>query len=115
MFTSLKAAQWNEARKIKPAYFSDLKKYPKATPLFITVDWRCLNYIRSRHGICLFCKKTNDFAMYDLSFFYKREAWVLYLSPHDHNFAMQLAHGVQLAAATTIKVILFNIQLLGRN
>ena len=116
MFTSLRIDNpWNEIRNIKPAYFSDLQNYSKINPLFITVDWHCLNYIRSHHGVCLLCKKTLDFSTYDLSFFYQREAWVLYSSPHDHHFAIELAHTIQRAAATTIKVILFNKQLLGRN
>jgi len=116
MFTSLKTDNpWKEIRKIKPAYFSDLQKYPKANPLFITVDYRCLHYIRSHYGICLFCKKDDSLSMYDLSFCYKREIWVLYLSPHDYIRAMQLGRRIQLTGATRIRVIAFNSELLGRN
>ncbi len=116
MFTSLKTDNsWNEIKKIKPNYFSDLQNYPKSNPLFITVDWRCLNYIRSYHGICLFCKKIDDFSVYDLSVCYQRETWVLYVSLRDSVFAMQLGRSIQLAAASRVRVIAFNSQLLGRN
>lgn len=116
MFTSLRTDNpWNEIRKIKPVYFSDLQKHSKANPLFITVDHRCLNYIKSHHGVCLFFKKRNALSVYDLSFCYKREIWVLYLSPHDYIRAMQLGRSIQLTGATGIRVIAFNSELLGRN
>ncbi len=116
MFTSLKIDNsWNNIKKIQPAYFSDLQKHPQASLLFMTVDWRCLNYIRNSKGICLFFKKENELSLYDLSFCYKREIWILYLSPHDYISTMQLARNVQLTGATEIRIIAFNSELLRRN
>ncbi len=102
-------------RKIKLAYFDDLEKNPLANPLFITVDWRCLNFFKRHRGICLLCKKNNGFSFYDLSFCYRREIWVLYISENDQALALQLGHHIQKEGAHTIKVIAFNNALLGSN
>lgn len=88
--------------KIKPHYFNDLSRYPKANPIFIAVDWLSLRFIRQR-GICLLCEKSP--VCYDFSFCYQREAWVLYSHQNYFSAAMQLARAIQLSGAKKVLVI----------
>jgi hypothetical protein len=88
--------------QMKPRYFDDLLRYPKSNPVFITVDWASLHYIR-RSGICLLCEKSPTF--YDFSFCYQREMWVLYSHQHYFHAAMQLAQALQQSGAKKILVL----------
>lgn len=89
-------------QKMKPRYFDDLQRYPKANPIFITVDWASVRYIR-RSGVCLLCEKSSMY--YDFSFCYQREIWILY--SHDVYFlrAMKLGQAIQQNAAKKILVM----------
>jgi hypothetical protein len=100
---------------VKPKYRDDLEKYPTNNPLFIAIDWGCLNFFKQYRGICLFFKKSHRFSFYDLSFCYRREIWVIYTLIEDQAIALELGHHIQLAGASTIKIIAFDSTLLGSN
>ena len=88
--------------KIKPRYFQDLLRYPKANPIFIAIDWPSLRFIR-QSGICLLCEKSPTH--YDFSFCYQREAWVLYSQEAYFSAALQLGHAIQRSGAKKLLVI----------
>jgi hypothetical protein len=94
--------------KHHPVYFNDLARYPATNPILIAPDWRGVNFIRCRKGICLLCNKSPEY--YDFSFCYQREIWVIYsCQPYFFN-AMQLARTIQLSGASKILILLISAE-----
>lgn len=91
------------SKKLKPAYLSDLSYYPKANPIFIAVNWGCLNFIRNHRGICLLCNKNH--VVYDLSFCSDKEIWVLYSQAHEFSIAKQLGNALLLHGSTEVRIL----------
>lgn len=99
-------------RKAKPGYYFEQIKYKNANPLFIAIDWNCLNFIRDRNGICLLCLPGQS---YHLEICKSKELWVLYSSPSDLNYANELGYQFLIHGATKVLLILVSHKLLGRN
>lgn len=78
--------------KIKPGYLSELKHYPNADPIFVAINWPCVNQIRASHGVCLLCNKNCE--LYDLHFCKEKEVWVLYSQPSELLIAKRLGQSL---------------------
>ncbi len=103
MFTSIHS-NWQK-QKNYPDYYFQIKNRPYANPIFITVDRRCLKYIKSHRGICLYCNHNQLISAYDFSFCYNRDVWILYSIRNYFPISMQLGQIIQLSAASKVLVI----------
>ena len=99
--------------KYKPLFFQELAEYPLYNPILISVDWNCLNYIRKYSGVCLLCNFLPS--MYDLSFCFGREIWVLYSNPYDLDQALVLARSIQLAGAEKVDILLVTLRVVNHD
>lgn len=90
---------------ILPDYAYQLLKRPHANPVFITIDWRCLKFVKCHGGICLFCRKNLDLSQYDFSLCYRREMWVIFLMLRDQAKSLQLGRTLQLSGASKVLII----------
>jgi len=93
------------SNKVAPNHADQLLKQPKASPVFITIDWQCLNYIKSHSGLCLYCSKKHPLSGFDFSYCYKREMWVVYSKQHYYARSLQLGRHIQLAGAKKVLII----------
>lgn len=98
------------AKKMKPGYYSEQQYYPQANPIFISIDWDCLNYIRNHHGVCLLCNKNAEF--YDFSFCKDKEIWILYLEKGNAAIALKLGYTILRYCPKEVRIIPFNSELL---
>src|SRR5262249_22624908 len=97
---------FNTQAKIYPRYFNDIFNYPAANPILLAVDWQSLKFIRRLGGVCLLCEKSAS--LYDLSFCFQREIWVLHSQNKNFNAAMNLGQIIQISGASKILVLLLN-------
>ena len=91
---------------LQPLYSYALRRYPKANPILLAADQDSLHFITRLKGVCLFCPKNVD--LYDLSFSFQQEVWILYAKKIYFTKAMQLAQAVQQNGARKILAIWIN-------
>ena len=100
-------------RKIKLGYFYEFKKFPKASIIFIAFYFLCVNYVRNHGGLCFWCSKNPE--IYDLSFCYEKEIWLLCIQEQDFVRGNELAYLLLNHEASKVLIIPFNENLLGRD
>ncbi len=93
------------SNKFAPNNADQLLMRPKASPIFITIDWQCLNYIKYHGGLCLYCNRKHLLSVFDFSLCYKREMWVVYSKQHYYTHSLELGRYVQLAGAKKVLII----------
>lgn len=94
--------------KRKPAYYSECLRRKDRDLFFIAKDWNALNLIRHLGGRnCLLCEDAPK--LYDLSFCWSKEIWVLYSTCEMFSAAMELARTIQRMGA--IKVCLIQVRM----
>ena len=76
---------------------------PPTDPVFITQEAAIFRFFRRSKGSCLLCNSPADH--YDLSHFYGREVWVLYLMRKNFTAAQQFAQAIQLSGASKVLII----------
>ncbi|MFN7098158.1 MAG: hypothetical protein ACK4PR_11470 [Gammaproteobacteria bacterium] len=98
--------------KRKPGYYAEFMRLPSATdPIFLTVDWGALNFVRRFKGVALFCEGIPD--QYDLTCCCMHEIWVLFSKKRYFSNALQLAVIARSMGAVKVCIILINSQLMG--
>jgi len=98
--------------KNKFGYFYELKKFPKASIIFIAFCFACVNYVKTHGGVCLLCSR--DPEIYDLSFCCNKEFWILCIEARDFVWGDRLVHLLLNYGAVTVTIIPFNKDLLLR-
>lgn len=99
--------------KIKLGCFYELQKFPKASITFIAFCFSCVNFVRSHGGLCFWCNRNPE--IYDLSFCYEKEIWLLCIQEQDFVRGNELAYLLLNHEADKVLIIPFNKNLLGRN
>lgn len=95
--------------KISPKYINQLLKRENIDLIFITSDYKCLNYIRNLKGTCLFCHTSVPIHQFNLNVFYQREAWVLYSDDSFQKRSFHLGRAIQQCGANKVCIVPFPI------